>query len=138
MTFEYDLAILDENASFLIHCLERDELAKVDDQTIEALNELVEDPKATPPVLREMLAKDDEEALEVLDSLDDDEKARALFASCYLLSVEGSKGSHALDLAYHLQANQDGETAAKPVEVPAYIRRAILWTCRQDDAPEEG
>ena len=115
MTFEYDLAAANSGGEFLLTdaCENRPALtAYCNDQTGQ---------KAALTALVSSLDSDCVTAIEEIE--DANQKGRAMFATCYLLSVGKGKGENALDLSVRLKD-------ANPIAVPDHILSALRWVTR--------
>jgi len=119
-TFEYDLALANWRSEVLL----------IPGIAHEAgLRRLATNPADCDDTLAGLLSKDG--AKESLDRLAPEELPKALYATCYLLSL-GRKGEIAFDLMHQLREN----LAATPdkkllLDIPKHIEKAVRWACRQ-------
>jgi hypothetical protein len=94
----------------------------------EALRTFIEDPTSTPNELAEIINV----ARIATEQLGEQERAAHVVATCYLDSVESSKGEHAFALANALMEAK-GTTAVQGFTVPKAIAKAIRWASRQPE-----
>lgn len=93
-----------------------------------ALRTFIEDPTSTPNELAEIINV----ARIATEHLAEQEGAAHVVATCYLDSVESSKGEHAFALANALMEAK-GTTAVQGFTVPKAIAEAIRWASRQSE-----
>jgi len=117
-TFEYDLAFHNPTMPIIV----TDECTNAT-----ALRALFADATATPEKMTDRLTeiRTDTENVTVTA-----ERAAHVVATCYLESLENTKGAHALALAKALK-DAKGKPNLARFTVPSAIVQAIRWACRQ-------